>query len=385
MGRTFQRSILVAGLLLMLFACDTDTTQPLIIEVAFPELSFEMPVDLQHPGDGTDRLFVIEQEGVIRVFENDPSVTQSQVFLDIRDQVLFGGEQGLLGLAFHPDYENNGYFYIDFTADEPRRTIIACFSVDPDNPDRADVQSIKVLLEVNQPYGNHNGGQISFGPAGYLYVSYGDGGAGGDPEESGQDPTTLLGSIIRIDVDSESDGRNYGIPPDNPFVGNTSGYREEIFAYGLRNPWRFSFDAETGELWTGDVGQNLYEEIDIVVSGANYGWDEMEGMHCFEPPENCDQSGLRFPIFEYGRDAGSSITGGFVYRGEALPDLFGKYIYADYITGRIWALTYNNGLVEDNIELFDFEESMITSFGVDRHNELYFCSFDGKIYHFRYQ
>ena len=378
----FFRITMTAGFFLILSACDTNHQGQINVEVAFPSLSFSMPVDFQHPGDGTDRLFVVEQAGVIRVFQNEMMTTDTQVFLDIQHLVLFGGEQGLLGLAFHRDYEINGFIYVDYTAPDPRRTVIARFQVDPGNPNQADPESINVILEVNQPYGNHNGGQISFGPDGFLYVAFGDGGAGGDPEESGQDPTTILGSIIRIDVDNVSHDRNYGIPADNPFVGNISGYREEIFAYGLRNPWRFSFDAETGQLWTGDVGQNLYEEIDIVVNGGNYGWDIMEGFHCFEPAEGCDQSGLRLPVWEYDHNIGSSITGGFVYRGENLPSLIGKYVYADYVSGLIWALDYKSGLAGENIELFDFDESMITSFGIDRYNELYFCSIDGHIYRF---
>lgn len=348
---------------------------------AFPELDFERPVDLQHPGDDTNRLFVVEQRGVISVFENISSVDEMDTFLDISDQVDDShNEEGLLGLAFHPDYEENGYFYVNYTADNPERTVIARFETSPDNPDEAVKSSETEIMSFEQPYGNHNGGQVSFGPDGYLYIATGDGGSGGDPENNGQDRTTLLGNILRVDVDNEEDGNNYAIPSDNPFVDNDEGYREEIYAYGLRNPWRFSFDPENDWLWTGDVGQNAYEEIDIIEKGSNYGWNIMEATHCFEPEEGCDESGLELPIWEYGRDEGDiSVTGGFVYRGPTVTDLTGQYIYADYASGRIWALDYSDMDNPDNTELLraNFE---ISSFGVDQENELYICGFDGKIY-----
>jgi glucose/arabinose dehydrogenase len=348
---------------------------------AFPELSFERPVDLQHPGDGSDRLFVVEQRGVISVFENDPSVTDKQTFLDISDRVDDrGNEEGLLGLAFHPDFENNGYFYVNYTASGPARTIIARFEVDPDDPNLADPDSEEEILSFEQPYDNHNGGQVSFGPDGYLYIAVGDGGSGGDPQGHGQNRSTLLGTILRIDVDNPADGNNYGIPADNPFAGNNEGYREEIYAYGLRNPWRFSFDPENGRLWTGDVGQNAYEEVDIIESGGNYGWNIMEGLHCYEPSEGCDESGLDMPIWEYSQDRGDvSVTGGFVYRGPTLSGLTGNYIYADYQSGRIWSLDYSDMENPENTELLQ-ADFRISSFGVDADNELYLCGFDGKIH-----
>lgn len=241
------------------------------VDVTFPNLSFSHPVGLYSAEDGTDRLFVVEQEGRIQVFGNNPNVSVTEVFLDIRDLVLFGGEQGLLGLAFHPNFAQNRYFYVDYVAPNPRRTVIARYSVSPTNPDMTDMNSELVLLEVAQPFENHNGGQIAFGPDGYLYIALGDGGSGGDPQGNGQNRATLLGKILRIDIDSPSSSLNYGIPPDNPFVGNTEGFREEIYAYGLRNPWRFSFDLTTGRLWVADVGQDRMEEIDIVEKGKNYG------------------------------------------------------------------------------------------------------------------
>ncbi len=316
---------------------------------------------------------------MIYVFENLKNVTTANIFLDIRDRVLFGGEQGLLGFAFHPNFTENGYFYVDYTADNPRRTVIARYSVVQNNLNEADKNSEEVLLEVEQPYSNHNGGQIAFGPDGYLYIALGDGGSAGDPLGNGQNRSTLLGSILRIDVDSTSAGMNYGVPSDNPFVDNTEGYREEIYAYGLRNPWRFSFDPVTGWLWAGDVGQNRREEIDIIEKSKNYGWNIMEGSLCYSPPENCDQTGLYLPIWDYSHDQGYSITGGFVYRGSELTELIGSYIYGDYGSGRIWALSYDGVNDPVNTELLNTNLN-IASFGVDGENEIYICAFDGKIY-----
>lgn len=385
MRNTILPTLLAAFGLLGAQACaQTDLEQPdgpLRLEVAFPNLSFTRPVDFQIPGDGSNRVFVVEQEGVIRVFENQSSAADAPVFLDIRDRVNdSGNEEGLLGLAFHPDYQDNGTFYVDYTASDPRRTVIARYTVDPDNPDEAVRESEEVILEVAQPYGNHNAGQIVFGPDGYLYVTLGDGGSGGDPEENGEDPTTLLGSILRIDVDRADGGRAYAVPADNPFVGNTEGYREEIYAYGLRNPWRISFDTETDRLWAGDVGQNAYEEVDIIERGENYGWDVMEGRHCHEPSSGCDQEGLVLPVWEYPHGEGRSITGGFVYRGHDAPPLVGRYVYADFVSGKIWALSYD-GEEAENEELMDTGLG-ISSFGVDQNEELYVLAFDGNVYRF---
>ena len=346
---------------------------------AFPNLSFNQPVGINYAGDGTNRLFAVAQQGEIYVFENSENTIAANVFLDIKDRVLFGGEQGLLGLAFHPNYASNGFFYVDYTAENPRRTVISRFSVSQGNMDQADKNSEQVILEVMQPYSNHNGGQIAFGPDGYLYVALGDGGSGGDPQGNGQDRSTLLGSILRIDVDTLSEGKEYGVPVDNPFVGNTQGYREEIYAYGLRNPWRFSFDPVTGWLWTGDVGQNRLEEIDIIENGKNYGWNIMEGNLCYSPSEGCNRTGLELPLWEYGRDLGISVTGGFVYRGSKFPDLIGAYVYGDYGSGRIWALEYSGADDPVNVELINTNLN-IASFGVDKENELYICAFDNKIY-----
>ena len=362
------------------------------LEVAYPNLSFVRPLDLQHPPDNSDRIFVVTQEGIIYVFPNDPDVAQASVFLDIRNTVDdSGNEMGLLGLAFHPKYSENGYFFVDYTAGNPRRTVIARYSVNPQNPDSADPTSELVILEINQPYTNHNGGQIQFGPEegeqneNYLYIAMGDGGSAGDPQENGQNLETLLATLLRIDVDNPDNGQNYGIPADNPFVENVHGYREEIYAWGLRNPWRFSFDPVTDWLWVADVGQYEWEEIDIVESGLNYGWNTMEGAHCYDPPVDCDQTGLEFPIWEYSQGAGDcSITGGFVYRGSRIPALYGRYIYGDYCTGRIWALQYFEDNIPPSNELLLDTPHHISSFGLDENDELYICSFDGNIYRFNY-
>jgi glucose/arabinose dehydrogenase len=362
-----------------------------VLEDAFPGVTFESPVDLQNAGDGTGRLFVVEQRGVIMAVTPlsassadgntaDAGTRQEEVevFLDIQDRVLFDeGERGLLGLAFHPDYENNGFFYVNYNADNPNRTVISRFSVREDDPGSADTGSELIILEFNQPSANHKGGQLAFGPEdGFLYIAVGDGGAGGEPA---QDLTSLLGSILRIDVDNPGDGKNYGIPPGNPFAGNGSGFREEIFAYGFRNPWRFGFDDSNGRLFVGDVGQDSREEIDVVENGKNYGWDIMEGSLCFNPPSGCDMSGLEPPIHEYGRDEGGTIIGGPVYRG-SIPELFGKLIYGDFLSGTIWALVYNGSSVTENREIVDTDDFTLSSFGRDEEGEIYACSLDGIIY-----
>ena len=350
------------------------------VDVAFPNLSFEGPVGVYNAGDGLGRLFVLEQRGVIYVFQNQREVAAAVIFLDIRDRVnSAGSEEGLLGLAFHPDFAGNGFFYVDYTASNPRRTVIARFSVVAGDTNNADKASELVLLEVLQPYDNHNGGQLAFGLDGYLYIAMGDGGSAGDPQGNGQNCTTLLGKILRIDVDRTSGGINYGIPSDNPLVGNALGFREEIYAYGFRNPWRFSFDPETRWLWAADVGQDRVEEIDIVSKGQNYGWNIMEGNLCFKPSTGCNQTGLTLPIWTYNHSLGFSVTGGFVYRGSELPELVGSYIYGDYGSGRIWALRYNSADAPVNTDLLDSSLN-ISSFGVDEQNGLYICDYSGHIY-----
>jgi glucose/arabinose dehydrogenase len=350
------------------------------VEVAFPNLTFNQPVGITYAeGDVANRLFVVEQSGRIMVFENSANASTAKVFLDINDRVLFGGEQGLLGLAFHPNFKQNRFFYVDYVADNPRRTVIARYVAKFSDPATADKDSEFVLIEINQPFSNHNGGQLAFGDDGFLYIGLGDGGGAGDPFGNAQNRSSLLGKILRIDVDSFSEGRTYGIPADNPYVGNVSGYREEIYAYGFRNPWRFSFDRATGTLWSCDVGQAQREEIDLVENGRNYGWNIMEGTLCYSPSTGCNQTGLELPVWDYGRDEGISVIGGFVYRGLTLTGLDGAYVYGDYGSGKIWALRFEGLGPFANTLLFDTNLNL-ASFGIDSDYELYFTAFDGKIY-----
>ncbi|MDP4191527.1 MAG: PQQ-dependent sugar dehydrogenase [Bacteroidota bacterium] len=374
-----QRIFYVVAFLLSFFSICSNAQYQL--SNAFPKLNFLQPLDLQQPDDGTNRLFVVTQQGKIYVFSNDSTTAKAKVFLDLSDKVKAGGELGLLGMVFHPDFKNNPYFYVDYTLDDTLRSRISRFTITSSNPDSADKNSETILLEVNQPFPNHKAGQLAFGPDGYLYVGFGDGGSGGDPFNNAQNNTVILGKMLRIDVNKSQNGKNYSIPTDNPFVGNTKGYREEIYAYGLRNPWRFSFDPVTKWLWVADVGQDLWEEIDIMTKGGNYGWRIMEGKHCYNPSSNCDTTGLIEPIWEYGHNeqGGRAITGGYVYRGKALPQLYGKYIFADFVAGKIWALSYD-GKSQATNELIINSEKNISSFGIDRSNELFVCSFDGNIY-----
>lgn len=343
---------------------------------AYPTLSFSSPVGLYAPTDNTSYIFIVEQTGQIQVITTNTTSVSNHVFLDLSAKILYGGEQGLLGLAFHPNYSSNGYFYVDYTADTPRRTVIARYTVDSGNPTQADPSSEQIILEVEQPEANHNGGQIAFGPDGYLYIGLGDGGGAGDPSNHAQNRSTLLGAILRINVDT---GSPYTVPSSNPFFGNSQGFQPEIFAYGLRNPWRFSFDTLTGALWLGDVGQGLWEEIDIIEKGNNYGWNRMEGNHCYNPGINCNTTGLELPVYEYDHAIGRSITGGYVYRGTQIPSLYGWYIYGDYATGVIWALNLSSSQPPVNIEVAS-TNLLISSFGVDAAGELYFTAFDDHIY-----
>jgi glucose/arabinose dehydrogenase len=346
------------------------------IERAFPNLSFNLPVDLQNSGDGSGRLFVVEQAGRIVVFDPANPGTSDE-FLDITGIVNDAGwEEGLLGLAFPPDFTTTRYYFVYYTLLEnnDRRSRVSRFRVDASDPNQTEPGSRVDVITFDQPFGNHNGGQIAFGPDGMLYIGLGDGGSANDPGNRAQDRTIPLGGMLRIDVSTLP----YTIPDGNPYKGNTDGYLEEIWAYGLRNPWRFSFDAANGSLWTGDVGQDAREEINIVEAGRNYGWKIMEGSICRPPTTGCATAGLELPVWEYEhRGGGRSITGGFVYRGSALPGLVGKYIYADFMTGELWALATNG--TPDN-DLLEETGLGISSFGVDEEGELYFCAFDGYIY-----
>ncbi|HKW15773.1 MAG TPA: PQQ-dependent sugar dehydrogenase [Candidatus Krumholzibacteria bacterium] len=344
---------------------------------AFPNLApIPNPIGIVDPLDGTDRLFIVLRAGFIYVMQNDPTVTTRTRFLDINAMITAVTEGGLLGLAFHPNYENNGYFYITYTAENPRREVLARYSVDPANPSAALPGSALVILEIPKTNLYHNGGCITFGPDGYLYWSLGEDGIA----QYAQDLTKWNGKLLRIDVDHPSGGNAYGIPAGNPFAGAGGGVHREIWAYGFRNPWRFSFDPPTGRLWLGDVGENSWEEIDIIRKGRNYGWPRMEGNDCFSP-STCDTTGLSIvlPLYEYSHDGGGgAITGGFVYRGPSIPSLFGKYIYADYITGDLSALSWDGVNPPTNTLLENV--SSVPSFGVDKDNELFMVSFDGTIY-----
>jgi hypothetical protein len=357
--------------------------QPVQLVNAFPGLTFTRPLFLTHAGDGTDRVFVVQQDGIIKVFPNDSTVTSPTTFLNIRNKLSnTTGEEGLLGLAFHPDYENNGYFYVNYTAPGPLRTVVARYSVRPEDPNRADSLSELVIITVNQPFSNHNGGMILFGSDDYLYIGMGDGGSGGDPQGNGQNLQTLLGKILRIDIDTTVGARNYGIPPDNPFAGNPSAGREEIYAWGFRNPWRFSLDEPTNFVYVGDVGQNAWEEVDILMNGLNYGWRCYEG----NAPYNTSGCGsitqYTFPIKVYSHAGGNcSVTGGYVYHGYRKPALEGAYIYGDYCSGQIWMLRYEGGQLTADSLLVD-ATFPVSSFGVDREGELYLCNYNGNIQRF---
>lgn len=357
-----------------------------VLRPAFPNLpDFEYPVELGNAGDGSNRLFMVQQKGKIYVFNNSPDVRTKKIFLDITSKVSQTTVTGLFGLAFHPDYENNRYFYLHYVFDSVGSPSgywlrVARYLTSPTDPDSALADSEVVLLKVPLPGIAHNGGKVAFGPDGFLYISFGDGYSGGDPA---QDKSSLLGKLLRINVDSSSGDTNYSIPPTNPYFGNTEGFKEEIFALGFRNMWKFSFDPPTNRIWGADVGQNLYEEINLIESGKNYGWNKMEGFNCYGP---CDTTGMGFtrPIFAYSHAVGFSIIGGYVYRGNLLPDLYGKYIYADQIFAKVWSLSYNGINPPVNVLLQDtaFE---IVSLGVDESKEIYICSYfptEGKIYKF---
>jgi glucose/arabinose dehydrogenase len=375
----------IIELMLILLLTEGTLHSQEIVE-AFPHLAFRQPIFLTYAPDGTDRIFVAQQDGIIKVFLNDSTATIADTLVNLSTSLSSSnGEEGLLGLAFDPDFTLNGRFYVNYTAPSPLRTVVRRFTIPSATPNAADPASGFIIIEIDQPFTNHNGGMITFGPDGYFYIGMGDGGSGGDPLNNAQDRTKLLGKILRIDVRDTTPTTHYVIPPDNPFVGNSSGYREEIWAYGLRNPWRFSFDPATGQLWAGDVGQNSWEEVDLIERGKNYGWRIMEGFHCYTPSSGCDTTGLTLPIVEYSHSFGIAVTGGYVYRGSARPDLIGAYLYGDYGSGRIWMSRYDNATLTKDSLLLQFPRS-ISSFGADSHQELYIVSYDtsanNKIYRF---
>jgi glucose/arabinose dehydrogenase len=332
-------------------------------------------------------VFIVTQQGVVHWIPNDQDVEKTNEFLDIESKVQYldrQNEEGLLGLAFHPNYKENGFFYLYYTStEEPLLSVISRFSVSKDDPNKADPDSELELMRIKQPYWNHNGGTLVFGPDGYLYIALGDGGLFNDPHMNGQNPQTLLGSILRIDVDKKENGLNYAIPDGNPYKGEPRYGRGEIYATGFRNPWRISFDRETGLLWAADVGQDVWEEIDIVKRGGNYGWDLREGLHKFGP--NGFEAGAPFiePIFEYDHEIGKSITGGCVYRGKRLPKLNGYYLYGDYVSMKFWALKYDEK-TEKVVANRPIETSNITvmTFGEDEAGEVYCTDSFGQIHRF---
>ncbi len=355
----------------------TDNNKQYQLVEAYNNLTFDLPLEMVGAGDGSKTVYVVEQKGVIKALADNETAV-APVFLEIQNKVVSGGEKGLLGLAFHPDFKNNGYFFVNYTRDNPLTTVIARYKV---NGSKADVASEQILLTYEQPFGNHNGGKIAFGADGMLYIAAGDGGSGGDPGNRAQNRRELLGKILRIDVDNTSAGKPYAIPADNPYANNNQGFKEEIFAYGLRNPWRFNFDKQTNMLWVGDVGQNKIEEIDIVEKGGNYGWNIMEAENCFKT-DNCDTAGLIQPITSYQQDSntGRSVTGGYVCRDENLPGLNGKYIYGDFVSGNIWALTYNGKQAVKNQQIGTLKGGL-SSFGEDNQQHLYILAYgSGKIY-----
>ena len=363
-------------------------TKPLALkgERAFPNLRFRMPVNFTHAGDGSNRIFVGDQWGVIHVFPNDQKVKKTTKFLDFEKKVVYKpkqNEEGFLGLAFHPKYKTNGQFFVYYTTrDAPQTSVISRFRVSKDDPNKADPDSEQELMRIKEPFWNHNGGTIAFGPDGYLYVALGDGGSAKDPMGNGQNLSTILGTILRIDVDHHDRGKAYAVPKDNPFV-DRKGARPEIWAYGLRNPWRIAFDRKTGDLWCGDVGQDLWEEIDIITRGGNYGWNRREGKHKFGPKGVGPNDHMIDPIWEYDHKTGKSITGGHVHRGKRLPQLEGGYLYADYVSGKIWALWYDkkSGKVTANRPIQDKMLPIIT-FGEDEQGNTYFTDYFGMINRF---
>ncbi|MEI7699012.1 MAG: family 16 glycoside hydrolase [Planctomycetia bacterium] len=344
---------------------------------------------LTHAGDGSNRNFVVSQSGQIYVFPNQKGTTEAKVFLDIRDRVQDwrkDAEEGLLGLAFHPDYRKNGHFYVCYSSSaEPRTSVISRFSVSKTDPNKADPGSELVVMKIPQPFSNHNGGSIAFGHDGYLYIALGDGGGRNDPLGHGQNLGTLMGSLLRIDVNRTEPGRNYAVPADNPFL-DRKGAQPEIYAYGFRNIWRLTVDRSTGDLWAADVGQDFWEEVNIVKKGGNYGWSVREASYPFNNKPSTSTDELIPPVWEYDHQLGKSITGGFVYRGSRLPELQGMYVYADFISGRIWALKYDPaaGKVTANKSIASTGFPVL-AFGEDEAGEMFYMleTIDGQgIYRF---
>lgn len=369
---------------------------PVKIARAFPNLVFERPIFLTYPPDGTNRIAVMSQYGKIFWFANDQQVEQPELLLDIVDRVQYKdetNEEGLLGMAFHPKFKENGELFVYYTLKGKRLSIISRFRMSKDNPKVADPGSEEELLRIEQPFWNHNGGTIVFGPDGYLYVGMGDGGSGNDPHGNGQKMSTLLGKILRIDVDHQDDGKKYAVPKDNPFV-DLPDARPEIWALGIRNVWRIAFDRKTEKLWAGEVGQNTWEEVIIIERGGNYEWNQREGFHKFTEfqkpkpgPAPAKLVGKMIPpIFEYHHEVGKSITGGNVYRGKDVPWLVGKYLFADYVSGKVYALTYDEASGKATaVQQIEPTQMPVFSFGEDQNGETYFMTTQGTLHWLRPQ
>jgi len=350
-------------------------TGQLTFEPVHENLSFKEPIQVLYDGVDKSNMYIVEKGGVVYKVSEDFSTTNKIKVMDIKDRVVVkNSEEGLLSLAFHPNFKDNNLLYAWYTADNPdsrkNNMLLSSFKTTKDGV--VDSDSETIILTIKQPWGNHNGGTVLFGQDGMLYLSIGDGGSGGDPHGNGQNKNTLLGTVIRIDVDNKSDDHAYSIPPDNPFV-NEKNTREEIWAYGLRNVWRMSFDRKTGKLWAGDVGQHDWEEVDIVEKGGNYGWKIKEGSHEFDGKTPVPQ-GLIDPIYEYGRREGGSITGGYVYRGTELSDCIGDYFFNDYMSGRTWSLSQDGDKVSVKRIALDIPLA-VSSFGETPSGELLICGF----------
>ena len=341
------------------------------------------PLAIAAPDDGSGRLFVAAQDGRAWVVDRT-GLTKSTPLLDISAQITSGGERGLLGIAPHPHFAQDPRVFVDYT-DRQGNSVIASYRISGSDPDRLDPATFVDVLDQAQPYPNHNGGALAFGPEGDLYISFGDGGSGGDPQGNGQNLATFLGKILRIDVDVASGASApYGVPGDNPFA-TTADAKPEVWLYGLRNPWRMSFDRGTGDVWIGDVGQGAWEEVDVAragVGGLDFGWNRMEGGHCFKPSTGCDQSGLTMPVAEYGHDVGCVVIGGDVYRGARYPILRGGYLFLDYCSGRIWALDAASAQPGTSLAApiqVGSTDGQAAAFGEDQDGELYVASLTGAI------
>ena len=350
----FQRSLAAIAFSAVLPMASAEGIQ---LKPAWTGIKVDRPITLLSPADGTGRHFLVEQRGKVRLLPSDQAGKETKTFLDLSDRKMEENqfEEGLIGFAFHPKYKENGKFYVCYSQQEPKRSVISEFKVSAADPDKADPASERILLEVPQPFWNHNSGNMLFAPDGLLFIAFGDGGKRDDPFRFSQNRFVYNGKIIRIDVDARTGSRPYGIPSDNPFLKQEA-VLPEIYAYGLRNPWGLSIDKTTGLFWCADVGQDIWEEIDLIQKGGNYGWSWREGAQPFVIRQEPAPADAKFidPIHQYDHSEGLSITGGFVYHGKALPDLAGKYLYGDFANGRIWALNYDHtaGKVVDNIQLF---------------------------------